>query len=200
MDMTAQLTQPPKRTSTDQRIILQGAWGKFKLIQQASEDSPGIRLAYYSETIEILMPGEEHEFFAHIIGYLLTTFLLERGISFKPTGSKTQEKEGAVSAQADESYCIGGAKPIPDLSIEVIFTSGANKLARYQALGVPEVWFWQDGVLTLHHLRATGYEPIGRSELTGLDQLDVDLLQHCILMAETDFSGAVQTLRQSLSK
>ena len=196
--MTAQLTQPSKQ-ETDQRIVLQGTWEKFKLIQQASEDSPGVRLAYYEETIEIFMPGREHEIFSHIIGYLLTTFLLEKGIQFEPTGSMTQEAEEVASAQADESYCIGGSKPIPDLSIEVVFTSGGNKLARYQALGVPEVWFWQDGVLTLHHLRTTGYERIDRSELAGLDQLDIDLLKRCILIAETDFSQAVQTLRQSLS-
>ena len=198
--MTAQLTQPPKQAATDQRIILQGTWEKFRLIQQASEDSPGVRLAYYQETIEIFMPGREHEIFSHIIGYLLTTFLMEMGIQFEPTGSMTQEAEEVASTQADESYCIGGSKPIPDLSIEVIFTSGGNKLARYQALGVPEVWFWQDGILILHRLRANGYAQIKRSELAGLDQLDIDVFRRCILTAETDFPGAVQTFRQSYSR
>src|SRR5579883_2096052 len=92
--------------STDQRIVIQGTWEKFKLLQQASEDSPGVRLSYYSGTIEILMPGEDHEFFAHVIGYLLTTFLLKKGLPFKPTGAKTQEQEGEASAQADQSYCL----------------------------------------------------------------------------------------------
>ncbi|NJO78425.1 MAG: Uma2 family endonuclease [Cyanobacteria bacterium RM1_2_2] len=183
---------------TDQRIILQGTWEKFRLIQQAAADSPGVRLAYSDQTIEILMPGEDHEFFAHVIGYLLTTFFLEKGIVFKPTGAKTQEREGQASAQADQSYCIGEAKLIPDLSIEVIFTSGSSKLARYQALGVPEVWFWEDGVLALHRLRASGYEQVTNSELPGLDQLDIALLSRCILLAETDFSGAVQTFRQGI--
>ena len=184
--------------STDQRIVIQGTWEKFKLLQQASEDSPGLRLSYYNGTIEILMPGEEHEFFAHIIGYLLTTFLLKKGISFKPTGAKTQEIQGKASAQADQSYCIGGSKPIPDLSIEVVFSSGANKLPRYRALGVIEVWFWEDGVLTLHHLRGNEYEQIERSELPGLDQLDMNLLRRCILIAETDFAEAVQVFQQSI--
>jgi hypothetical protein len=184
--------------STDQRIVMQGTWEKFKLLQQASEDSPGLRLSYYNGTIEILMPGEEHEFFAHIIGYLLTTFLLKKGVSFKPTGAKTQEMPGKASAQADQSYCIGGSKLIPDLSIEVIFSSGANKLPRYKALGVIEVWFWEDGVLTLHHLRGNGYEQIERSELPGLDQLDMTLLKRCILIAETDFAEAVQVFQESI--
>lgn len=183
---------------TDQRIILQGTWEKFRLIQQASEDSPGVRLAYYGETIEILMPGEDHEFFAHVIGYLLTTFLLEKGIPFKPTGAKTQEQEGQASAQADQSYCIGSSKSIPDVSIEVIFASGGNKLSRYRALGVPEVWFWEDGTLRLYLLQGSGYRQINRSQLPGLDQLDVDLLSRCILMAEANFSDAVQAFRQGI--
>lgn len=182
----------------DQVIHLPGTWEKFKLIQQGSEDSPGVRLGYYDETIEILMPGEEHEFFAHVISYLVTTFLLKKRIPFKPTGAKTQEREGQASAQADASYCIGGSKPIPDLSIEVIYTSGANKLARYRALGVPEVWLWEDGVLTLHHLRSNGYEQISQSELPGLNQLDMNLLRRCILIAEADFSEAVQVFQDSI--
>jgi Uma2 family endonuclease len=177
----------------DQRILIQGSWEKFKLIQRASEDSPGIRLAYYDGIIEILMPGEDHEFFAHMIGFFLTNFLVRRGIRFKPTGAKTQEKQGEASAQADQSYCIGESKPLPDLAIEVIFSSGGtNKLARYKALGVPEVWLWEDGSLKLYHLRAAGYEEIDRSELPGLNQLDIDLFKRCILMAETDISAAVQ--------
>lgn len=190
----APLLQKP----TDQRIAIPGTWEKFKLIQQGSEESPGVRLSYYNGTIEILMPGEDHEFFAHVIGYLLTTFFLNKRIPFKPTGAKTQEKQGEVSAQADESYCIGGSKPIPDLSIEVIYSSGANKLERYRALGVPEVWLWEDGALTLHHLRDNGYEQIERSELPGLDQLDINLLRRCILIAETDFAEAVQVFQQSI--
>lgn len=184
--------------STDQRIVIQGTWEHFKLIQQGFEATPGAKLAYYRGTIEILMPGEDHEFFSRIIHYLVTTFLLKQGIKFKMTGAKTQEKIGEVSAQADESYCLGGSKPIPDLSIEVIFSSGGNKLARYRALGVPEVWFWEDGSLTLHHLRENGYEQIEHSELPGLEQLDLDLLKRCILMAETDFAAAVQTFQQAI--
>lgn len=183
--------------ATDQRILMQGTWEKFKLIQQASEDSPGVRLGYHDGIIEILMPGEDHEFFAHVIGYLVTTFLLDKGIRFKPTGAKTQEKEGKASAQGDESYWISEPKSIPDLSIEVVFTSGgANKLARYQALGVKEVWFWEDGTLMLYHLRDNAYESIDRSELPGLNSLNINLLKRCILMAEVDFPEAVRIFRQ----
>jgi Uma2 family endonuclease len=193
------MTQQVLTKATDQRIIQSArTWNQFKLIQKGFEGSPGVRLAYHDGTIEILMPGREHEVFSHIIGYLLTTFLLEQGIKFEPTGSMTQEAEEVASAQADRSYCIGGSKPIPDLSIEIVFTSGGiGKLPRYQALGVPEVWFWEDGTLKLHHLRNNGYEQIDRSELEGLQQLDINLLRRCILMAETDFPASVQLIRRS---
>ncbi|BAU09584.1 hypothetical protein LEP3755_00550 [Leptolyngbya sp. NIES-3755] len=187
----------------DQRIVLHGTWEDFKLLQKFSESSPGVRFAFYDGEIELFMPGLQHEQFSEIIGYLVTTFLLKRGIIFVPSGSMTQERPGEVAAQADKSYCFGSPKSIPDLSIEVIFTSGSvNKLTRYQALGVPEVWFWEDGSLTLHHLRDRGYEQIEhcvqrsyRSELPGLEDLDIDFLKRCILMAETDFAGAVQLLQ-----
>mgnify|MGYP006276760767 FL=1 len=56
----------------------------------------------------------------------------------------TQEKEGEASTQADKSFCLDEPKPIPDLSIAVVYTSGGlSQLPKYQALGVPEVWFWK---------------------------------------------------------
>ncbi|HEY9612241.1 Uma2 family endonuclease [Allocoleopsis sp.] len=190
---------PLLNKTTDQRIVHHGTWEQFKFIQKGYNGSPGVRLFYYDGAIEILMPGREHEIFASIIGYLVTTFLTEKGIFFQPTRSMTQEKEGVVSVQADESYCIGSVKPIPDLSIEVVFTSGEiSKLERYKALGVPEVWFWADGLLKLYHLRGNSYEPIERSQLAGLSELDLDLLRRCILMAETDAGEAIRAFRQQI--
>ena len=185
--------------TTDQRIVHHGTWEQFKFIQKGFDGSPGVRLSYYDETIEILMPGREHELFASIIGYLVTTLLTEKGIFFQPTRSMTQEKEGVVSAQADESYCIESVKTIPDLAIEVVFTSGGiSKLERYKALGVLEVWFWEDGVLKLYHLQNGIYERIDRSQLPGLNDLNLVLLQRCILMAETDTGEAIRAFRREL--
>ena len=190
--MTQTLTKP-----TDQRIVLQGTWEHFKHLQKGYEEISRAKLTYYNGTIEILMPGEDHATFTQVIGYLIVTFLIDRGIPFKPTGDKTQEREGEVSAQADQSYWIGSLKPIPDLAIEVVFTSGnAGKLPKYRALGVSEVWFWEDGTLALYHLRQDGYQRIDQSELPGLEALDLDLLKQCILIGETDLGRAVQMFRE----
>lgn len=191
-------TEP--KITTDQRVVLSGrSWEQFKLIQQGFEDSPGIRLFYFDGTIEILMPGREHEVFKAIIAILLIIYFEENGIEFEPTGSMTQEHEGVASAEADESYCIGVSKPVPDLAIEVIFSSGGlSKLQRYRALGVPEVWFWEDGVFTLYCLSETGYEQRDRSEIPELSGLDVELLTRCVLMGETSRLEAMREFRKGI--
>lgn len=190
-----------KAKATDQIFIYYDrTWEQFKHIQKGLEGSPGVRLAYYDGVVEIFMPGQPHEIFKKIIGFLLESFFFEKQINVVPTGSVTQEQEGEASAQADESYCFGGAKPIPDLSSEVIFTSGsAAKLRRYQALGVPEVWFWQDGLFTLHRLTDNGYIQIERSQIPELAELDLELLTRCVLMGETNWLGAATEFRKAYS-
>lgn len=113
----------------DQRIIQpERTWEQFKLIQQGFAHALGVRLFYYDGTIEILMSGREHELFSAVIALLLGIFFVEKEIEFEPTGSMAQEKAGEAFVQADQSYCFGTSKPLPDLSIEIIFTSGGAKL------------------------------------------------------------------------
>ncbi|MCU0568247.1 MAG: hypothetical protein MUF49_16815 [Oculatellaceae cyanobacterium Prado106] len=57
--MARLLSQP-----IDQQISLSGTWAHFKLIQQGFENAPGTKLSYYTGKIEILIPGEDHDFFS----------------------------------------------------------------------------------------------------------------------------------------
>ncbi|MEG3838983.1 Uma2 family endonuclease [Microcoleus sp. herbarium14] len=193
--MTQTLLQP-----LEQRFIHSGiSWQQFKLIQQGFSDSPGIRLFYYKGEVEILAVSPEHEFFSRTICILLSIYCAESEIEFAPTGSFTQEKEGVVSAQADESYFIGRritSNSPPDLCIEVVFTSGnIKKLQRYRVLGVPEVWFWEDGVLAMYRLGAEGYDKIDSSVV--LPDLDINLLCRCLLMASS--VEAMREFRKGIS-
>jgi Uma2 family endonuclease len=195
MDRTLLLSK-----NTDRQLVYSGInWQQFKLIQAGFADASGIRLAYFNRTIEILMPGRTHELFKSIIGMLVELFCLEMAIEFEPMGSMTQEREGEVSLEADESYCFGTSKSMPDLAIEVILTSGGiDKLQRYQILGISEVWFWQDGVFSLYRLRDGKYDRITRSEIPELITLDIDLLTHCVLMAETSRLNAANEFRKKI--
>lgn len=168
----------------DQRLVHYSmSWQQFKLLQESFADSPGIRLAYYNGEIEIAIVSPDHESISRMITALLIVYFLHNDIEFNPLGSFTQEQEEKVSAQADESFAIGSSTATkPDISVEVIFTSGSDrKLIRYQVLGVPEVWFWEDGLFRLYRLRESGYERIDRSEI--LPDLDINLLARCLMMA-----------------
>ena len=197
VQLQSQRLKPP---SPDQRIVHSGiTWQQFKLIQSGFGDTRNVRLFYYNNTVEIIMPGRDHEFFKSIIGFLLELFCLETGTEFEPLGSTTQEREDEASAEPDESYCFGSSKPIPDLVIEVIFSSGSlKKLHLYRALNIPEVWFWEDGVFSLYHLRDVDYEPITQSEVSELGTLDIEVLTRCVLIAQTSRLDAANTLRKAL--
>lgn len=168
----------------DQRLVHFGmSWQQFKLLQESFADSRGIRLAYYKGEIEIVTLSPDHESISRTIAFLLCQYFLNKNIEFNPLGSFTQEKEEEVSAQADESFAIGSSTATkPDLVVEVIFTSGSDrKLKRYKVLGVPEVWFWEDGLFRFYRLRESEYERIDRSEV--LPDLDINLLARCVIMA-----------------
>ncbi len=184
----------------DRQLVYTGIdWQQFELIRAGFAEASGIRLAYFNGTIEILMPGKTHEFFKSIIGMLIELFCVEMAIEFEPTGSMTQSKVGEVSLEADESYCFGTSKSIPDLAIEVVLTSGGiDKLQRYQILGIAEVWFWQDRVFSLYRLRDGKYDRITHSEIPELTSLDIALLNRCVSIAETSRLNAANEFRKMI--
>jgi Uma2 family endonuclease len=175
-------------------------WREFKAVEQLL-DRPGYRLSFLDGTLEIRrMPGEPHETIKARIGALVELYLLIAGYDFTPTESMTLESEStAVKREADKSYKLAPSRARPDLAIEVVFTSGGiNKLEAYQRLRIPEVWFWEDGVLEVYHLQGEGntlhYEKVSGSE--EVQGIDLDLLQRCINM--TNHVEAIKTFQQSL--
>jgi Uma2 family endonuclease len=194
--MTAALESPiapllPVALPT-QQIATVGTWEQFQLVRQGLEHSRVVRLFYYDGTIEIMMPGRLHELFKRLIGLMVETFLLDRDQEFVPTGSMTQALPPVASAEVDESYEIGALR----LSIEVTVTSDdVSKLRIYQALGVDEVWFWSDGVISLYHLRDGEYVKGDRSQIPELAAIDMAVLAQCVLMGETSRVSAIKAFR-----
>ena len=86
--------------------------------------------------------------------------------------------EPSAGKGPDECYVIGAGPPetgIPDLALEVVWTAGGiGKLAIYRQLGVPEVWYWQQGRLLIFVLSADAYQQRPRSTL--LPGFDPDTL------------------------
>lgn len=193
------ITQSPKQTPLLFEAL---TWREFKAVEQLL-DRPSYRLSFLDGTLEIRqMPGEPHETVKKRIAALLELYLLLAGFDFTPTGSMTLENEAAgVKREADESYKLSPGRSRPDLAIEVIFTSGGiNKLEAYKRLKIPEVWFWEDGVLEIYHLRREGdqlrYEKIANSE--AVPGIDLELFLRCVNMA--NHVDAIKTFQQAIQK
>lgn len=145
----------------------------------------GARLTYLDGCLEIMSPlSEEHEEPKNTLGQLLEIYMRMKNIRFYGRGSTTIGiKELGARKEPDESYCLSTRKSVPDLAIEVIVTSGGiDILEIYRRVGVREVWFWEDGVISVYCLRTTGYELVSKSEL--LPELDLRSLEFYSRMAD----------------
>ena len=157
----------------------------------------GAQLTYLDGCLEIIAPfSDAHEEPKKTLGQLLEIYMRVKNIRFYGRGSTTiGTKELGARKEPDESYCLGTRKPVPDLAIEVIVTGGGiDTLEIYRRVGVSEVWFWQDGVISVYCLRSTGYDLVSKSEL--LPELDLRSLEFYSRMA--DQYDAVNDFMRSL--
>lgn len=159
------------------------SWEKFEAIASLLEDTK-VRLTYLDGTLEIMSPSPEHEKSKGTVGLLLETYLRHIGRRFYRTGGYTLgSREEGARGEPDESYNLDFVKPIPDIAIEVVITSGGvDKLEKYRRWGVPEVWFYQKQQIFIYHLHATKYEQVTRSEF--LPELDLNLFVRCLNMSD----------------
>jgi hypothetical protein len=85
----------------------------------------------------------------------------------------------------------------PDLSIEVIWTSGGiDKLDVCRKLGVREVWHWEDGRIRSTFLRDARYQTVAASEALpriDLEQLASFLDRPTASQAIRDYRAALRT-------
>ncbi|MGH8586813.1 MAG: Uma2 family endonuclease [Gammaproteobacteria bacterium] len=193
--------KPAPAARIDQRVCLHGVtWQDFEALLAMRGDNGAVRVSYLEGELELMAPSIDHENLKTRLARLLEAYAEERGIELEGFGSWTLKAETLKrGAEADECYLVGWREPmppVPDIVIEVIWTSGGlDKLAIYRGLGVPEVWFWQDGGLCFYLLDEGGYTAGARS--TRLPDLDPDLLTRGMAEATTQ-TAAVRAYRQAL--
>jgi len=193
--MTAQLTHSPQPKQA--RVVHSLTWEQLEEFDRSLEDFAGVKLGYLDGTLEIMTIGEEHEDVKAIMRLLLEAYLRAKGIRSYSRGNPTLgRKEQGARNEPDESFSIGNRSQYPDLVFEVTVTSGGiDRLEGYRRIGVTEVWYWEDGVLTIHRLQNQRYEQVKNTEL--VKDFPVDLFtQHLIYPdqydAVTNFLEAIQ--------
>jgi Uma2 family endonuclease len=147
------------------------SWQEFESILVELGEHRAARLAYSKGILEIRMPLPEHEVDKEIIGDMVKILLEELEINRECFGSTTFKRQDmAQGVEPDQSFYIRNyarmigrrridltVDPPPDLVIEVDVTS-KTQLDAYEALGVPELWRYEDGRLQISVLQEGKYE------------------------------------------
>jgi len=192
---------PPPPPLGDQRVTLHGvSWEQYEALLEMRGDGSSLRVTYLEGELELMSPSEDHKFDKKTLARLIEAYAEEAGIKINGYGSWTVKRKSVRrGAEADECYILGPRVTTltrPDFVIEVVRTSGGiDKLAVYQSLEVPEVWFWQQGKLEFHRLVGDNYVLATRSELI-MPGLDPALIGHCMQVPDQD--DAVRALRAAM--
>ncbi|MEY2856424.1 MAG: hypothetical protein RLZZ74_733 [Cyanobacteriota bacterium] len=118
----------------------------------------GYKASYWDGVITIVSPSKNHERIAEIINGLIKTYCRKYNLIYFPLGSTTIKNPPLAGKEPDHSFAFEIDKPIPDLAIEVTYTSGSiADLEKYQSLGVKEVWLWQNNKIAFYQLVDSEY-------------------------------------------
>lgn len=193
-------SSPAPRIEHDHIVVLEGAtWADYERLLVVRGERRMPRMAYLDGALQLMTTSRHHESLKSTIGCLAEAYCLEVGVEFSPYGGWTlrnRRKRGGV--EPDECYVFGDHPDpsAPDLAIEVVWTHGGiDKLEIYRRLGVSEVWYWEDGVISVHALRGRRYEVVARSGF--LPHIDLAQLASFLFVKPT--SRAIREYRAALS-
>ena len=149
-------------SQSDQILSLSNMnWSDY---EQIIEKNTGYRASYFDGIITILSPSRNHEKIAETINGLIKTYCRKYNIVYFPIGSTTLKNPPLAGKEPDQSFAFETDKSLPDLAIEVAYTSGGiTDLEKYKYLGVKEVWFWINNKVTFYSLVDSEYVEIAES-------------------------------------
>lgn len=153
-------------------MLLSGiSWRTYELLL-ADHIDRGPRFAYDRGLLEITTTSNEHEREVLAMALIVEVLAEELEIDIDPVGSTTfKRKELEQGFEPDASFYIQhrdrvknrvqidlASDPPPDLMIEVDITnSSLNRFPIYAGLGVPEVWRYSKGRVTISLLKQGTY-------------------------------------------
>lgn len=143
----------------ERRVVLYGIpWETYRTLRDAEENSQ-VRMTYDQGALEFVSPSRMHEQISYLLGRMIDQWTLLKKVEIAAGRNTTFRREDlACGLEPDNCYWIRHEKmmrgkgevnlsvdPPPDLVIEVDVTNpSVAKLPIYLALGVPEVWHWEE--------------------------------------------------------
>lgn len=192
-----------------QRMLLHDvSWAEFERILEELGDRRASRLAYDNGLLEIARPLPEHGDAKEIVGDLLKALMEELDIEFRSLGSTTFKQVGARGIEPDQCFyiqnepVIRGKKridlendPPPDLALEIDLTSRSYP-ALYAALGVPELWQFEQGEMAIKTLQDGQYVTVAESSNFPGFPLPRVIVEHLRLSQQVGRNKALRAFRQ----
>lgn len=162
------ITVPPGQTVFLNSI----SWQEFETILEEFGEHRSSRIAYANGRLEIMTPLPEHESNKELVSDLIKALLEELDIEFFPLGSTTFKNQLMQQGiEPDNCFYIQHEALVrnkkrldltidtpPDLVLEIDITSRTHPQI-YAALGVPELWRFENGSLTIYRLQNGEYQP-----------------------------------------
>ncbi|MDJ0745544.1 MAG: Uma2 family endonuclease [Xenococcaceae cyanobacterium MO_167.B27] len=155
-----------KFAQQDQILTITGAnWQDYQDFD--SEEYPGYLVSYWNGEITIISPGRNHERIAELINRLIIAYCEKFDILDFLLRQTRLEANKQAGKEPDLAYAFNTDKDLPDLVVEVIFSSGNidNLKASYQSIGISELWIWQNNQITFYWLDRSNYVEIESSKL-----------------------------------
>lgn len=152
----------PVSSTIEPGVILHGIrWATYERMLR-DLDGGRVRLTYDSGTLEIMPLSPRHEVYKRRIGRMIEAMTLELDVPILSAGSTTwRRRRLRKGLEPDECYWVQHERdvrgkldidlrfdPPPDLAVEVdVTTSSMDRMAIYGALGIGEVWRWDEQYL-----------------------------------------------------
>jgi Uma2 family endonuclease len=195
----------------ERRFLLEGIPWETYLSLRESPENDHVRMTYDQGDLEIMSPSQRHEQYAYLIGRLIDVWTEEHDIDLGACRTMTfQRADLQKGLEPDNCYYLENepvvrgkeidlaVDPPPDLALEVETTRGwVGKLPLYAAFGVPEVWHYRRGILTILRLGADGcYAPADASG--ALPGFPMSEAMRLLSRLDEDDTALVRTFRKGL--
>ncbi|MEW6211042.1 MAG: Uma2 family endonuclease [Acidobacteriota bacterium] len=179
-----------ERLPPDSALTLRNvSWEDYEGLLEGVGEAAGLRISYERGTLQIMTLSPEHESYTKIIERLVDLLSIRLRIKILFFGSATMKRErNERGSEPDACFYVQNADrigknqqidfskdPPPDIVVEVdVHHDSQDKFSIYAALGVPEIWRYDERALTIHHLKEGQY--IEAESSLALPMLDARVL------------------------
>lgn len=148
-------------------ILTEVSWEEYEQLLDDLGDCYGVNIFYNQGRLEIMSPSSNHEMYADLIQDTCRLLAEASGLEFESRGSTTfKQKKMRKAAEPDTCFYVQNAQriigveridlktdPPPDVVVEVDVSHDTSaKSSFYAAIGVPELWRYDESRLRIFHL------------------------------------------------